>query len=238
MTHNFETYKDVCREADTRADMLEAYSNLAWVIEELRTCDGGEEGCELPICPVCLREHRKRSFREISEQFRNRKCSLLTVLLHSVPRGDLQHLKPSSVKQQLEKMLRRAGFSMAFGGIEIEWKPKKKRWLVHAHLVGLDIDEKAIKALRKKLKKRPEIKRPLMRQKVKDRDKQLSYLTKVVTYFRLPKEELKKLPYRNSFKKNKRRLPPDLFVELTSWYLKASFTDLSIRIGARKHRLR
>jgi hypothetical protein len=116
------------------------------------------------------------------------------------------------------KRLDRAGFTgtILLGGIEVAWQEDWQRWLVHAHVLAIGVDEVTWKKLRAALKDSGTV-RPVVTKPLKDPDERLSYCIKFATYHRPGR---KRVP-----------LKADRLVELAAWSSRHRFEDFLFVYG-------
>jgi hypothetical protein len=183
----FETENDVVRESKRSESVLGKVKNGGAELPEfLRECRKGCYICEKPYCPICARKFRRWFIGEllrITEQ--KATIYLLTVLIKGVDRENISDLDPNKGRDLLRQHLRRANLEKTpvIGGVEIVYRAKEKRWILHANLVVIGGNPDAIEKFKASFSN-SELKRPTQQAELNDRPKQLSYILKFTTYHR------------------------------------------------------
>jgi hypothetical protein len=221
----FETPKDVHEESERS----EALLGTAEEVEILASCRIGP-ACNNTFCPICARRFRRWFIGELLRIVENetRPVRVLTVLLEAADRKSISDLDFRRHGNALRKRLERAGLKNAvvIGGVEMVYRAKDYKWILHINLVVIGGRRASIKKLEKTFS-RSDIERPVLTVKLKDLPEQLSYLLKFVTYHR---------PFAQRGPAKSRALPlnrPE-HRELVEWMHRYQFTDFLFLYNARR----
>ena len=141
-----ETLAEAEQRNEKRVDQLLANGHEGSRALLLIRCDASDgNGCRQPDCPVCARAHRSEVIQQLLEPAASRwaACMILTAYLEHQPLGQLQQVDLRLVKESLRKRLDLCGLkgSIFAGGIDAAWQARHKRWLVHAHLRAIGVDD-------------------------------------------------------------------------------------------------
>jgi hypothetical protein len=224
-----ETLAEAEQRNETRIDQFLAHgaSEIARIIARCDGIDGN--GCGQPGCAVCARGHRLKAIKQLLNLAASRKAYryVVTLYLEHHPLGQLQQADPRRIKESLRKRLDRCGLKGAIfaGGIEVAWQARRQRWLVHAHLLMIGVDENGWAQL-KKAYSGSEVDDPAVRDPLNDEDRQISYLVKFVTYHR-PGKRLGNRPPRAY------PLPAMRLAELATWWSRYRLQDFLFSYGRR-----
>jgi hypothetical protein len=181
------------------------------------------------VLPICARQFRRWFVGELLRITKGHdRVHIYTVLLKEAPKDKIDALDPAPVRHALRKRLQRAGLEKVpvIGGIEIVYKANRRVWMLHANLVMIG----GKKAARKNFKQTfagDEIERPVLRAKLKDRAKQLSYILKFGTYHR-PHEQ------HGAAKSQAKPLNTKQHAALLKWMSQFEFEDFLLLINARR----
>ncbi len=229
--HVFETLDQAVDQNASRIAAIER--GLPTIARVLEHCSE-ERPCHQPICAICARTRRISVYgqlRKIAEAHLGPR-EIVTIYLGAIQFGALEDGTIKAAHDRLRKRLQRAGFKGAVlvGGTEVAWDATDRSWILHVHLLALGAPEEAWEKLRTAYRKKsrrddaPAI--PIKVQPLNDPERQLSYLTKFVTYHRPPRQKVKgRLPAVS--------LPPARLVELAQWWSGHRFEDFEFRFGAR-----
>ena len=221
----FETPEDVHEESQRS----EALLGITEEEEILASCRSGP-ACNNAFCPICARRFRRWFIGELLRITENetRRIRVLTVLLEPADRIAISDLDFRRHGHILRKRLKRAGLESAvvIGGVEVAYRAKDKKWILHINLVIIGGRKASIKKLQESFA-RSDIERPVVTVGLKDRLVQLSYVLKFVTYHR---------PFTQSGPAKSRALPlngPD-HRALVQWMRQYQFTDFVFLYNARR----
>lgn len=195
----------------------------------LQACDR-KARCGLVICAVCSRNFRFRRIRELLGIAKS--CpgqhEDATIFLGAFPVGTLATADVKRARDRLRKYLKRNGFkgSHLFGWIEANWDSATRTWILHVHLLAIRVPPAAWKRLRRALR-RVGPKYPVKVRRLRNPERQVSYLIKFHTYFR-PKSPA------GGTRSPAVPLPPDRLAELAAWWAKYSFDDSTFLFGANR----
>jgi hypothetical protein len=178
----FETPEDVHEESQ-RSEALLGTTEEATI---LASCRGGP-ACHNTFCPICARRFRKWFIGELLRITENetRRIRVLTVLLEAADRKAMSNLDFRRHAHVLRKRLQRAGLGGAgvIGGVEMAYRAKDKKWILHINLVIIGGRTASIKRFQASFA-RSDIDRPVVTVGLNSRAEQLSYVLKVTTYHR------------------------------------------------------
>jgi hypothetical protein len=225
----FETLPDAREESARSEKLLRSFAGTSVLAEYLQECRAGDYECKKTFCPICGREFRRWFISELLRITKGRDhVHLYTVLLKEAAKDKIDELDPAPFRASLRKRLQRAGLGNrpVIGGIEIVYKAKKRVWVLHANLVMIG-GKKAARESFKQTFSGDEIERPVVRAKLKDRAKQLSYVLKFTTYHR-PYEQ------QGSTKSDAKPLNPKEHTALLKWMSKFDFQDFLVLVNARR----
>ena len=179
--------------------------------------------------PECEEQPSKRvpEILEIADAYEGPHRSA-TIYLNSVEAGVLARVDIDLVHEKLRKRLDRADFkgAMLVGGTEAEWKQRKKRWIIHVHLLSIGPSRADWERFRARF---PEVAAaiPLEVNRLRHAARQVSYMNKWVTYHRPGKQVGNRRPAPFP-------LPPDRLAELARWWTQYRFEDFLFVYGARR----
>jgi hypothetical protein len=222
-----ETLADAQAEDERRiAALMNCETAIAAILE---SC-GNPDPCGSVPCFKCARRFRRRLRGELRRLARRpgRTREWATIYLETVRAGSLQYVSIKRAHDRLRAQLRRSGFgsSVVVGGTEVAWIERDKVWVLHVHALAIDVDSDAWDALEEKLAKSGRG-TPLVVDDLNDRERQLSYTQKFVTYHR-PGRRIGTQPARAY------PLPRDRFVELVRWWMGHRFEDFPFLYGVRR----
>ena len=187
--------------------------------------------CCLVICAICSRRYRFRFIRRLLAIAKS--CpgqhEVATIFLEAFPVGTLATADVKRAHNRLRKLLERNGFkgSHLIGSTEVNWDSANKVWELHVHLLAIGVPSAAWKSLRKALRDvGPKF--PVKVQRLRNPERQISYLIKFHTYFR-PK------PLSGGAQSSKAPLPRARLVELAMWWSGYQFDDFIFLFGAKRH---
>jgi len=199
------------------------------VAAALEACDR-KARCGRVICAVCSRAYRFRMIREVLAIAKSRpgQHEIGHIHLETFPAGALPTADVNRLRDRLRKWLERNGFkgSHLIGGIEANWDSATRTWILHVHLLAIGVPPAAWKSLRKALRDAGP-KFPVKVQRLRNPERQISYLIKFHTYFR-PK------PHRGGARSPKAPLPPDRLAELAGWWSGHTFDEFLFLFGAKR----
>ena len=140
-----ETLAEAEQRNEKRIDQLLA-NGAQGIARAIARCDATDgNGCGQPGCAVCARAHRSEVIQQLRELAASRgpDCMILTAYLEHQPLGQLLQVDLRLVKESLRKRLDRYGLkgSIFAGGIEAAWQARHERWLIHAHLLAIGVDD-------------------------------------------------------------------------------------------------
>jgi len=213
--------KETRSEAQGNDERLEVLvPRLPHVGRALFDCDGAHHPCRLPICAVCALVYREGAIPHLHALANTYvgPHQVVTIYLRLLAPGSLADADPPRIREMFRKRLDRAGFkgAIVMGGIEVAWQEKWQRWLVHAHVLAIGVDEVTWDQLEAALKDSGTA-RPVVTQPLRDPDEQLSYCIKFVDYHRPGR---KRVP-----------LKADRLVELAAWCSRYRFEDFLFVYG-------
>jgi hypothetical protein len=157
-----------------------------------------------------------------------RPCTILTLLLRTADEDELQAVHPSDFKDLIRHRMRRVGMKevVAIGGFEAAYKSQLRRFVVHLHLCLIGANDEQVEAFRAYFEE-SELDGAFKKQDLNDLAEQISYLLKVVSYFRPGKQNGPKKPRAYP-------LPDAEFRAWVGWVQKLEFSDLLFLYGARR----
>ncbi len=223
------------RQAEERNDVLlerlRPFATMSGVVQAIERCnpDYGRP-CSQPACAVCARSYRIEVIRQLGKLADSNEgaCEIATIYLAHCSQGQLQQANLQRIKDSLRKRLVRGGLTGAIlaGGIEANWQAQHDRWLLHAHMLAIGVQNEDWSQLEAGWSNSG-ITYPIDRVGLNDENRQLSYLVKFVTYHR-PGSRRGNRPARAY------PLPADRLVELTTWLSRYAITDFLFLHGKRR----
>jgi hypothetical protein len=178
----FETWQDAHRESERS----EALLGSTMEAEILANCRSGTS-CDNTFCPICARQFRRWFIGELLRitETEIHPVHVLTVLLEAADRKAIFDLDFRRHGHNLRKRLERAGLgdAMVIGGVEIVYRAREHKWILHINLVIFGGKKAAIKKFERTFEG-SHIERPVLTVKLKDLPEQLSYVLKFATYHR------------------------------------------------------
>ncbi len=199
-------------------------------IKDLQDCMNDEYLCESYCCPICTSKYRRwlsSQLLQIAEES-NVSMRIATLLLAEVKKGELNLLDLNKYKARLYALLKPKFLKHhILGGFEVKYEPSTKSWILHCHLLVIGNCKKAIKKLRKSFK-RSNFERPVKFQILKNNVRQISYLLKFQTYFRINKKD-------ESGRRRTVMLKKTELSELICWTKRYKFSNFLFLFGARRH---
>ena len=225
-----ETLAEAEQRNEMRVDQLLA-NGAQRIARAIARCDATDgNGCRQPGCAVCARAHRSEVFPQLRELAASRgpDCMILTAYLEHQPLGQLQQVDLRLVKESLRKRLDRCGLkgSIFAGGIEAAWQARHERWLIHAHLLAIGVDDDDLEKLEEAYAD-SEIDDPVDPVPLNNPDLQISYLVKFVTYHRPGKRRGNRPPRAYP-------LPASRLAELATWWSRHRLEEFLFLYGARR----
>jgi hypothetical protein len=186
--------------------------------------------CCLVICAVCSRRYRFRIIRALLAIAKSRpgQHEIVTIYLGSFPAGTLIVATIKRTHNRLRKRLERDGFggALLIGGTEVTWDSATRSWILHVHLLAVGVPPAAWRRLRKALRGvGPKF--PVKVQRLRNPERQISYLIKFNSYFRLRARA-------HTFRSPAKPLPPDRLAELATWWSRHRFDDFIFLFGAKR----
>jgi hypothetical protein len=228
-SQRFETLADAREESERSEKLLRSFAGNSVLAEYLQECRAGDYECNNTFCPICGRVFRRWFIGELLRITSGRDhVHLYTVLLKEAAKDKIDELDPAPFRASLRKRLQRAGLGNipVIGGFEIVYRARRQIWVLHANLVMIG----GGKRTRKKFKatfQGNDLERPVVRAKLKNPSKQLSYVLKFTTYHR-PHEQ------RGSAKPEARPLNPSEHAALLKWMSKFEFKHFLLLINAKR----
>jgi hypothetical protein len=224
----FETLTDAARIDDANiARLLNFRPDLA---AEIERCDEEGESATLPISARAARRYRRYFTAEllrIAEQYEG-PHQIATVYLRAFPAGELEAADLKLAPGAFRKTLQRSGFEgpILIGGTEIAWLARRNLWILHCHLLAIDVLEADWDRLRESL---PDANpaAALKVQALKDFAEQISYCQK----FNSSHKPGKRGP---NGRAPARPLPTERLIEWAEWMAKRRFEDFAFLFGARR----
>lgn len=225
-----ETLAEAEQRNEKRIDQLLA-NGAQGIARAIARCDATDgNGCGQPGCTVCARAHRSEVIQQLRELAASRgpDCMILTAYLEHQPLGQLLQVDLRLVKESLRKRLDRYGLkgSIFAGGIEAAWQARHERWLIHAHLLAIGVDDDDWAKLEEAYAD-SEIDDPVDPVPLNNADLQISYLVKFVTYHRPGKRRGNRPPRAYP-------LPASRLAELATWWSRHRLEEFLFLYGARR----
>jgi hypothetical protein len=228
----FETKKDVQKTAINYI-IPGLKTTMPREAEKITDCVEGDNHCLLPICPACARRYRRFITSELLRiyELKPNEAQTATIYLDTYPAGKLQDASIPTAHGSFQKRLQRCGFNKAVlvGGTEVTYRQETDDWLLHLHLLALNVPEEAQTKLDNVMRKKKKSHDPLRFEPVtEDYIDQLSYLQKFHTYHRpgVTHGKSRAKPYPLGKKQMR---------ELASWTCSYSFSDFTFCFGVRRH---
>jgi hypothetical protein len=195
----------------------------------LEACDPAAPCC-LVICAICSRRYRFRLIRRllaIAKSYPGQHEEA-TIYLATYPAGTLTAAGVNRERDRLRKRLERNGFgdSILIGGIEVNWDSATRSWILHVHVLAIGVAPAAWKRLKKALRDAGP-KFPVKVQRLRNPERQISYMIKYHTYFR-PRSRT------GEVRSPAVPLPPERLSELANWCSGYTFEDFTFLFGARR----
>ncbi len=186
--------------------------------------------CCLVICTICSRRYRFRIIRRLLAIATSRpgQHEVATIFLEAFPAGTLATAVVKRAHDRLRKRLRRSGFegSHLIGGTEVSWDSATRSWTLHIHVLAIGVPPAAWTRLRKALRGVGP-KYPVKVQRLRNPERQISYLITFITYFR-PRSRS------GGARSSAVPLPPDRLAELAEWWSRYAFDDFTFLLGAKR----
>lgn len=224
----FETVDSVHKES-VRSQGVLATAGESVLAEILDDCRSGAYFCNKTFCPACARTFRRWFIGQMLGHVpKGRRTHVVTVLLETVKRGELNQLQANSHRELLRKRLR-ASFRpdvAVMGCVEVVYKAKTHSWIHHVNLLVMGSTKAERKTFKSHWKKSP-IPKAIQRVKLKHPAKQVSYVPKFTTYHRPGKQTGPK-------KKKAKPLNPREHVELVRWMDLHRFEDFMLLHNCRR----
>lgn len=225
----FETVDGVHKESLRSEEALTSAGESA-LAEILDDCRSGAYFCNKPFCPGCARTFRRWFIGQMLGHIQGgRLVHVVTVLLETVQRGQLDQLQASSHRELLRKRLR-ASFRpnvIVMGCVEVVYKAKTRSWIHHINLLVIG-STNAERAMFKSFWKKSPIPNAVKLVKLKHAAKQVSYVPKFTTYHRPGKQTGAK-------KKKAKPLNSREHVELVRWMGQFRFEDFMFLHNCRRN---
>jgi hypothetical protein len=223
----FETIEDATAESERSEARLRGIDGKDRFLPVLlHNCRHGDNRCDQPYCPICGRTFRRWLISELLRLTQGRSAQTITLLLEES--ADLKTLNPKAYHRRLRKRLQRAGFGTTpvIGGYEVVYRAKERHWVLHLHLLAIEVEASAIKKLRQSLNG-SQFKRPIVTRPLADRPEQLSYLLKFTTYHR---------PHQRPDTKRQAPVPLNKreHWQLASWLAQFEFQELLFLFNVRR----
>jgi hypothetical protein len=222
-----ETLAQAAAENLRRIDALtDRAPDIAAVLE---ACDRNAR-CGLVICAVDARAFRFRLIRELLAIAKSipGQHEIGHIYLETFPAGMLSRANIKRALNRLRKQLERSGFgeSILIGGTEVSWDSATRSWILHVHLLAIGVPAAAWTRLRKALRGvGPKF--PVKVQRLRNPERQVSYLIKFNTYFR-PRSRS------SGARSSAVPLPLDRLAELAAWWSGYTFEDFTFLVGAKR----
>jgi hypothetical protein len=196
-------------------------------VHAIECCDEGDRCC-LPICAVCARDYRIGIANQLLaiDAANPGPRQTATIFLDAIERDCLQSVSIERALGNLRKRLERNGFRGAklVGGTEVAWLEREAKWILHVHLWALGVESTAWDRLRASLPN-DLASATLVVKGLNNPPRQISYLTKFMTYHRPGDRTGEKLPRAYP-------LPSERLIELAKWWAKFRFEDFMFLYGA------
>ena len=229
--NHFETNAEADAESIRSENALSSFRPRNAFATYLRECRERHYNCEQTYCPRCARTFRRYFAGELMRltyKFHGA-IKISTVLLHTVPKGELGSLGIARFNQLLRKRLGRAGLGevAVIGGFEVMYRARERDWVLHINLVFFGGDPNAIAAFGNTFAG-SNLYRPVQTVDLKDPLKQLTYVLKFTTYHR---------PLKQIGPKKSPAKPLNLaeHFELIGWMAQHEFTDHLFLFNARRY---
>jgi hypothetical protein len=155
----FETQEETCERQSKMVLALEGENGAVTILSKrLRWCHSGGSPCRLPMCPSCLREQRAcfivgalSCTDEVRSVVNHAELPITpfsgVLNKETYPVGQLYQMDLPFLKRRVQRELQRAGFPLAFAGVNIslnDESPSKNPPFWQAHVdgvvVGLGVD--------------------------------------------------------------------------------------------------
>jgi hypothetical protein len=221
----FETRQDTYEERE-RSEALLGSTVEATI---LANCRNGP-ACNNTFCPICARRFRRWFIGELLRitETETRRIRVLTVLLEAADRKAISDLNFRRHGHILWKRLQRAGLggAVAIWGVEMAYRAREKKWILHVNLVIIGGRKASIKEFQESFA-RSDMDRPVVTVGLNNRAEQLSYVLKFTTYHR---------PFTQRGPARSRAVPlngPD-HRALVEWMHQYQFTDFLFLYKARR----
>lgn len=226
----FETERDARKTAEK--NIIPALrATMPSIAQKITDCVEGDEYCLLPICPACSRHYRRFRTGEFLRIYGLMPdgAQTATIYLETYEAGELRNASIHRAHESFRKKLQRSGFGAAIliGGTEVTYRQEPHDWLLHLHLLALNVPQQAWTNLEGMMRK-SKVHDPLRCEPVSEPIDQLSYLQKFHTYHRPGKTRGKSRARPYPLKNNE-------LGELASWACNYEFSDFTFCFGARRH---
>lgn len=236
----FETPLKAANEAELRINALRSRCGGAnhFLADKLEPCLSEGLECLSAACPLCFLEYRRWLFQQgmsLTEEPERWRFVTLVFYADALRSRDVSSFDLSKLRNRLRKKLSLIGFrEPVFGGFEMDYDQKFKRWIPHFHLI-MPNRPGLLKVLRKYMK-RPCVmrlfpgkkKRPMRIDRLKSRPKQISYLLKSFWTLKLAHPSKEKGGRRRKVRLDAKRQA--LFLRTIDRY---GFTSLTFLYGLR-----
>lgn len=149
----FETLIDACEQASRANEVLQRSrtSTFRHQVAVIEDCAAGHYHCELTICPRCARAFRRWFISEALKIASTvEQAEIVTIYLASAAEGGLVSLDIKREQMRLRKRLQRLGCTGAIliGGTEVNYQARHSRWVLHMHLLAVDVPSEVWSNLR------------------------------------------------------------------------------------------
>ena len=185
------------------------------IVESLQNCQPGDRCCGSE-CGPCGRHYKIWvASQTLAYQQSGVLSKIVTVLIKEIPVGALSGVSLQLERDAFRRRLVRHGITACIGNLETAYKPERRTWVLHAHLLIFGSSASALEKLRESL--------PLPRAvdvgEIKNPVRQITYLFKFVTYYRHPSSP-RPLP-----------LPAEPLAEILRLRRRNSFADHLVLLG-------
>jgi hypothetical protein len=229
-SRRFETADDVEARSVTRQEILARESADSGIAaERLADCRDGYEPCYQVVCPICARQYRRwLSGAVLKFVAGESNVRTATIYCETFDEGELHLANLTKIHNRVRQRLRRAGIGngCAIGGTEVSYRAENQDWLLHLHLVTVDVGDAVFDAARKSFGSAG-VRVPVEVNGFADPPKQISYLQKFATFHR-PGQQT------SGARARAYPLPWLQFRELASWWARYEFEDFLFLVGARR----
>ena len=178
-----ETFDETCIRRDELIRRFGRSSVADRVKRSLSRCEPAHR-CGCIWCPVCARTYRAWISSQVLALVQTGVRATIVVLnLREVAAEALTEVNIGKTLDLLRKDMTRCGFQALIGNLEAAYKPERKAWCIHVHLVVFGDVTEPLAALRAMFRARG-VRRAVHDTPVTAPIRQISYQFKFVTYYR------------------------------------------------------